>query len=312
MRLGIGGWRRSVTRRLCWLAMSAVVASCAAAGHPPAPVHPPAAVPSGPVHGGTGPCWLISLNAIHLLQGAGASEGFIERLFDNPRTYVIVGPRQTNPLKHSVTVANFTNFAYDRATRSPGIEAAMTGLGLNPAVGAVSYDDENWQFTPRPEIAAPLRYTRLAAAMVHRAGRKFISTPAMDLGVAANGRVQRLPQSFHTFVSDGYLNLARYDDVFELQLENAETAPYFTSLAREAARKVKAVNPRVIFMLQLTSNPNRQQVSAKQLIRDFRATRGFVDGYALTIPDSPAVCPACGQPRPATLLAFLRWYDNKG
>ena len=70
--------------------------------------------------------------------------------------------------------------------------------------------------------------------------------------------------------------------------------------------------PRVIFMLQLTSNPNRQQVSAKQLIRDFRATSGFVDGYALTIPDSPAVCPACGQPRPATLLAFLRWYDNKG
>lgn len=312
MRPSAGSPWRSVTHWLSWLAMSAILVSCAGAGQLPAPTSPSGATPRNPVHAGTAPHWMISLNAIHLLKGAGASVGFIKSLFDNRRTYVIVGPKQTNPLRNSVTVANFTNFAYNDVTQTPGIEAAMTSHSLNPAVGAVSYDDENWKFTPGPEIADPLRYTMLAAAMVHQAGLEFISVPAMDLGVSANGHVQMLPQSFSTFVSDGYLNLAKYDDVFELQLENAETAPYFTSLVRESARKVRAVNPRVIFMLQLTSNPNRHRVSAKQLIRDFQATKGFADGYALTIPDSPVVCPACGKPQAATMLAFLRWYMSKG
>ena len=122
MRLGIGGWRRSVTRRLCWLAMSAVAASCASVDRPPAPVHPPAAVPSGPVHGGTGPCRLISLNAI--------------------------GPRQANSPEHAVAIADFANFAHARATRTPDIEAAMTGPSLRPAVGAVGCEDEHRRFTP--------------------------------------------------------------------------------------------------------------------------------------------------------------------
>ena len=66
------------------------------------------------------------------------------------------------------------------------------------------------------------------------------------------------------------------------------------------------IGPKVIFLLQLTSNPNRQHVNAEDLIKDYDATKGFVDGYALTIPDSVEICPTCGTPNVQAMLTFLK------
>jgi hypothetical protein len=263
-----------------------------------------------PTTADTAPYWLISLNAIDLLKANGASGALIKRLFDNRHSYIIVGPRQANPLAKALTVENFTNFGDDSVTHVQGIVAAISDHRLVKGVDAISYDNENWAFTPRPEIADPVGYTKRASDLAHQAGLAFISTPGMDLGTSPSGRIQALPQSFYTFVSDGYLSIAKYDDLFELQLENAETMPYFASLSLEAERQVRSINPKALFLLQLTSNPNKQPVSVQQLIDDFRATRGFVDGYALTIPNSAAICPSCGKPRVATMLDFLEWYSQ--
>ncbi len=244
------------------------------------------------------------------MRAHGASGALVDRLFDNRHSYIIVGPRQTNPLANALTVENFTNVGVDNVAHGQGIAAAITDHRLVKGVDAISYDDENWAFTPRPEIVDPVGYTKRASDLAHHAGLAFISTPGMDLATSPRGRIQALPQSFYTFVSDGYLSVAKYDDLFELQLENAETMPYFASLSLEAERRVRLINPKALFLLQLTSNPNKQRVSVQQLIHDFQATKGFVDGYALTIPNSVAICPSCGQPRIATMVDFLKWYSK--
>jgi hypothetical protein len=252
------------------------------------------------------PYWLISLNAINLLEKNGASPSFITTLFNTNHSYILIGPRQTDPFPLSIPVANFTSYMDIPASHTPGMESAFSRNLLPKGIKAISYDDENWHFTAASEIAHPVSSTALASDLAHQHGLQFISSPGMDLGTSATGKIQPLPMSYSSFVKDGYLNIARYDDLFELQLENTETNTNYVTLAQQARNRIKAINPKVVFLLQLTSNPNRQSVRAEDLMKDYNATHGFVDGYALTIPDSAEICPACGVPNVQTMLTFLK------
>jgi hypothetical protein len=258
--------------------------------------------PSGVVHPGY---WLISLNAIHLLEANGASASFITTLFNTPHSYIIIGPRQTDPFPLSIPVANFTSYMDIPAYHILGMQSAFSRNLLPKGVKAISYDDENWHFTAVSEIARPVYYTQVASDLVHTHGLTFMSSPGMDLGTSATGNIQPLPMSYASFVQDGYVNIARSDDLFELQLENIETSTMYVTLAQQARNRIKAINPKVVLLVQLTSNPNRQSVRAEDLMKDYDATKGFVDGYALTIPDSAGICPACGTPNVQAMLTFL-------
>ena len=259
--------------------------------------------PIGVVHPGY---WFISLNAIHLLEKNGASPSFMTTLFNNNHSYIIIGPRQTDPFPLSIPVANFTSYMDIPAYHILGMDSAFSRNLLPKGVKAISYDDENWHFTAASEIAQPVSSTELASDLAHKQGFQFLSSPGMDLGTSATGKIQQLPMSYASFVKDGYLNIARYDNLFELQLENIETDTNYVTLAQQAKNLVKAINPKVVFLLQLTSNPNKQSVHAEDLLKDYNSTKGFVDGYALTIPDSAEICPTCGTPNVQTMLTFLK------
>jgi hypothetical protein len=257
------------------------------------------------------PYWFISLNAIRLLEKNGASPSFMTTLFNTNHSYIIIGPRQTDPFPLSIPVANFTSYMDIPASHTLGMESAFSRNLLQKGIKAISYDDENWHFTAASEIAHPVYSTKLASDLAHKHGLQFISSPGMDLGTSATGKIQPLPMSYSSFVKDGYLNIAQYDDLFELQLENTETNTNYVTLAQQAKNLIKAINPKVILLLQLTSNPNSQPVSAEDLMKDYNSTHGFIDGYALTIPDSAAICPACGAPNVQTMLTFLKALEKE-
>jgi hypothetical protein len=262
----------------------------------------------GAIHPGY---WIISRNAINLLEKNGASESFLATLFNNSHSYILIGLRQTNPFPLSIPVVSFTSYGDVSASHVVGMASAFSRNLLPKGTKAIAYDDENWRFTATSEIAHPASSTEEASKLAHQAGLQFISLPGMDLGTSATGNIQSLPQSYYSFVKDGYLQMARYDDIFELQLENREKSADFVTLTQQARNRVKAINPKVIFFVQLTSNPNSQVITAEDLMKDYRATRGFVDGYALTIPDSAAICPACGTPDVQAMLAFLQAVEKE-
>jgi len=255
--------------------------------------------------------WIISRNAINLLEKNGASESFLATLFNNSHSSILIGLRQTDPFPLSIPVVSFTSYSDVPASHVVGMASAFSRNLLPKGTKAIAYDDENWPFTATSEIAQPVSSTEVASQLAHQHGLQFISLPGMDLGTSATGKLQPLPLSYYSFEKDGYLSVTHYADLFELQLENTETNANYVTLAQQARNRVKTINPKVVFLLQLTSNPNSQPVTAQDLMKDYRATRGFVDGYALTIPNSAAICPACGTPNVGAMLAFLQAVEKE-
>lgn len=251
--------------------------------------------------------WIISSKAISLLEEHGATQQFLAGLFDNAHTYIIIDYTHTNPFPHAIPVASFTSYQDIAHPKVIGIQSALSQPHLPGPVQAIAYDDEYWQYTPTSEATHPLSWVATASALVHKDKLHFISLPGMDLGLSATGKVQSLPQSYYSFVKDGYLRMAQYDDLFELQLENIEKDTLYATLTQQAGERVRKFNPKISFFVQLTSNPNRQVVTGKDLLNAYQATRGFVDGYALTIPDDPSICPACPKtPNVQAMLEFLQ------
>lgn len=251
--------------------------------------------------------WIISAKAISLLEEHGATPQFLGDLFDNTHTYVIIDYTHPNPFPHAIPVASFTSYQDISHPKVIGIQSALSQHHLPGPVQDIAYDDEYWYYTPTSEATHPLSWVATASALVHKDTLHFISLPGMDLGLSATGKVQSLPQSYYSFVKDGYLRMAHYDDLFELQLENIEKDTLYATLTQHASEHVRKFNPKVSFFVQLTSNPNRQVVTGKDLLNAYQATRGFVDGYALTLPDDPSICPVCPKtPNVQAMLAFLQ------
>jgi hypothetical protein len=252
--------------------------------------------------------WIISAKAISLLEEHGATQQFLEEMFDNPHTYLIIDYTHPNPFPHAIPVASFTSYTDIPQLKVIGIHTALTQPHLPGPVQYIAYDDEYWPFTPTSEATQPLSWVAKASTLVHNHSLHFISLPGMDLGLSATGKIQSLPQSYYRFVKDGYLRMAQYDDIFELQMENIEkNTGLYATLTQHASERVRKFNPTVRFFVQLTSNPNRQAVTGQDLLNAYQATRGLVDGYALTIPDDSSICPACPKkPNVQAMLAFLQ------
>jgi hypothetical protein len=250
--------------------------------------------------------WIISAKAISLLEEHGATQQFLAGLFDNPHTYLIIDYTHPNPFPHAIPVASFTSYQNIAHPKVIGVQSALSQHHLPGSIQDIAYDDEYWPYTPPSEATHPLSWVATASALVHKGHLHFISLPGMDLGLSTAGKVQSLPQSYYRFVQDGYLRMAQYDDLFELQMENIEKETLYATLTQQASERVKKFNPTVSFFVQLTSNPNSQAVTGEDLLNAYQATRRFVDGYALTIPDDLSICPACGTPNVQAMLAFLQ------
>ena len=143
---------------------------------------PPATTSTGPTSGSpvpsalAGPYWLVEDFTLALLERNGLPAATITKVFNSPRTLLIVRPRGGVPdslVPLATKVQSFASFAT--------MQAAIQGSTLEPGVKYVLYDNEDWPFTPSNEQAAPFTYAADALALAHAHGLRVIFTPAANL-----------------------------------------------------------------------------------------------------------------------------------
>ncbi len=258
-----------------------------------------------------GPYWLVQDFTLALLERDGLPAATITKIFNSPRTLLIVRPHGSVPdalVPLATKVETFASFT--------GLQAAVQGSTLEPGVRYVLYDNEAWSFTPANEKVAPFTYAAQALALAHAHGLQMIFTPAANLtpllsaGYSASNQLTSATGKF-----SGYLHLnmagqgAAVSDIIEIQGQQAEDEPGFTSFVSQAVAQARAAAPSHPILLGITTSiPGSGAVSAASLTAVVAETRSLVDGYWLNIPGASAQCPTCAQADAGPAVSFLESY----
>jgi hypothetical protein len=277
----------------------------------PSTTTPPATAPATPSPAASGPYWLIEDFTLALLERNGLPASTITRLFNSPRTLLIVRPQGNAPdslVPLATKVQSFASFAT--------MQAAIQDSTIEPGVKYVLYDNEAWAATPADEKAAPFTFAAQALALAHAHGLQLIFTPAANLSPVLNRTYtasNQLGSGRGKF--SGYLDLnmagqgAAASDIVEIQGQQAEDEPGFTSFVSQAAAQARAAAPNHLVLLGITTSiPGSGPVSAATLTGVVAATRSLVDGYWLNVPGQSPQCPNCGQVDAGPAVSFLESY----
>ncbi len=232
---------------------SALVTACSGTGGQPAP-SPPS--PTSSCHPGVSGAenWIMGNGELSAVQSASLSS--VSYAVSPAHLMVLELRGQTSSAGQMV--ADFRSYAELKE---------MIKKGTIPAgIHWLMYDNEQWPNTPADEQADPVRYEQLFARLAHRHGYKVILAPAQDLvpGFDKNGFRSGKP-AWPSYLSLGLAaTSARVADIYEIQAQPYEIGVYRSSHAY-ASFVAAAAAP-------------------AQLLQDYQATRGLVDGYWLNIP----------------------------
>lgn len=257
-----------------------------------------AAKSSSTASSSTKPYWLIDDQAIASLQNAGASSALIKTAFSNGQTYITSDVPDTNLPTKATQTATYTSYQ--------AISDAFANGTLPGSYKAVIYNIENGPLTPLAEQQDPSGYERLIANLLHTHGLRFIAAPALDVvsasGSAVNGSV------YDAYISRNVAGAAaKYADVVAIQAQGSELdVPQYASFITQATQQARQVNPHVVVVAGISTNPNGVQVSAQQLNDAYNAAKDVVDGYWLQIPGQSTVCPDCGSSQPQNAYHLLQ------
>ncbi len=276
---------------------------------------PSTTAPTTPGPAATGPYWLIEDFTLSLLERSGLPATTITELFNSPRTLLIVRPHGSAPdalVPLAQRVESFASFTT--------MQTSILDNTIEPGVKYVLYDNEAWASTPSNEKAAPFTFAAQALTLAHAHGLQMIFTPAanltpiLDPSYTASNQLSSGRGKF-----SGYLNLnvagqgAATSDVVEIQGQQAEVEPGFTSFVTQAAAQARAAEPTHLILLGITTSiPGSGPVAATALTSVVAATRSLVDGYWLNIPGQSPQCPNCGQADAGPAVSFLESYAASG
>lgn len=250
--------------------------------------HPAMTASQGQAH------WIISSEAIDELKSVNASDNLLNTAFNSASTYFT--GKDSSALPNAIPTQTFTSFA--------AMQSAFNSHTVASTVGAILYDNEDWQFTPSNEQQDPVDYAKQAAQLAHDHGLKLIFTPATDLlsvlkpGVTSN--------KYNAFLSLNILGqAAKYVDAIDIQAQGSQGTSNYASFIQQAAEQIKAVNNSVEIFGGMSSEPSGKTVSAADLLADYNATKQYVEGYWMNIPVNSSYCPNCKSGNPAVALSFL-------
>jgi hypothetical protein len=245
------------------------------------------------------------------LEHNGLPAATITELFNSPRTLLIVRPHGNAPDALVPLAQKVESFASFTAMQTSILDAT-----IEPGVKYVLYDNEAWASTPSDEKAAPFTFAAQALALAHAHGLQMIFTPAanltpiLDPSYTASNQLSSGRGKF-----SGYLNLnmagqgAATSDVVEIQGQQAEDEPGFTSFVAQAAAQARAAAPTHLVLLGITTSiPGSGPVNPATLTSVVAATRSLVSGYWLNIPGQSPQCPNCGQADAGPAVTFLESY----
>jgi len=260
---------------------------------------PPSSAPATSGANGN-PSWIVADWAIAKMQNAGLSQSLTSYFFDNPRTYLIVYPRDGRidaEVPNATRVERFTSFAT--------MQSAISGGQLMPGISAVMYDNEGWSFTPVNEQNSPIQYAAQAEALAHQHHLLLIFTPAVNLAnlsPASSGSHDK----YVNYLAEDMAAGSRASDVFDIQSQQAEGTPQFTSFVTQAAAQARAANPNAVIMAGIGPNPSGRTVTSGQILGAVQAIRGEVSGFWLNMPAGTPQCPQCGTAQPQVAVSFLQ------
>ena len=266
---------------LAVLALSTGITACGAA--PASSTHATPALRTGaPGTAGGEPLWLISGSALRLIAAAPAARAALDR----SSTLVIVNSRGAGIPAHWAVrgILGFTSEAELAKTVESGKVPA--------SVFAVGYDNEAWNLTPSAERADPAHYEALAASVAAAHHLQYV-----QLG--------NLPAYGNPVYG------ARYASFLDIQAQSREKNPaIYTNYVRTEATAARKLNPAVVVIAGLSTNPPAGAVTAQELYADVNSTRSYVDGYWLNIPSPGVACPRCGLPEPGIAVGLLTLLDS--
>ncbi len=248
--------------------------------------------------------WLIAASALQRLREVPGAAALAQETFDHPETFVIVGEKPPHFLTRWKCQWGLSFPSYH------AFDKRMKQGTLPHRVKFIILDQESWRFTPEKEKLNPSYYIRKSALLAHQYHLKLIATPAVDL---VNSEIGRRRFSTHFSKYSAFLKLkipqkcGAYADLYEIQAQGSEkNLKIYLSFVKRAAHQAAKINPHLIILAGLSTNPSGQKVTAERLYRDFQTTREFVEGYWLNVPAGGKWCPRCGKPDPGVGIRFLR------
>ncbi len=174
---------------------------------------------------------------------------------------------------------------------------------VDPAVTAVAYNPEAWNYTPEAEQRDPVAYARMFTALAHQHGWISIIAPSCGL-------LRKMPGSaygpvFASCAARLLAPIAPFVDILDFEAQALERdPPLYAQRVVEAANLVKRANPRVKFVAQLSTKQS-QRASPDDLLQAAQSVAPYVEGFWLHI-DS-------GNPASvAEADAFLRRFRASG
>lgn len=225
------------------------------------------------------------------------STGIVTSTLDNPGTFLIISNDIGAPPGWSVTKT-------EAFTDADKLVVAVDGNELLPGVTAVLLDLEDWPITPDEQKRYPGAAYNRAAAAAHAHRFKLIATPAQDLVTAARRPGESLPDAFLRLGIAS--QVAKSADVIGLQSQATELDPEtFTTELSAEAKQARAINPGVVVLGGISTNPSGREVSAQQMAAAARAAETAVQGFWLNDPAGGAYCPRCRGPFPDVAVRFL-------
>ena len=225
--------------------------------------------------------WIVGATSIALLLRTGASRALIYRAFNNSRSYVYAA----TPSGLGVPTAYYTSYAE--------IEEAIKTGKLPGRFKAVIYDNERWQGTPVAEQRNPARYERLTGRLLRRHNLIYIATPTPDLTWSTGNPGE---DSYLAYLQRRIAGTAaRYAQIFDVQGQVREIdLREFTSFNLAAARQAGEVNPHIVVVMGLRTNPDPYTGAAAttKLIEAYNALANFAKGFWLNVNGrpKPAIC----------------------
>jgi hypothetical protein len=227
-------------------------------------------------------------HAVLDMQAAGASPALLD-LLNQPQNLVSTPLAMPKPLANATRIQVFNSYA--------GIVQALANHHIAADTRAVVYDNERSTGTPAAELADPVRYCQMTAALLHQNGLEYIASPGFDLSGPrpANG------EWFRRFARAGLMDCARHADYLDLQDQLAQGTSTYARDARAAAGLLRQINPRARLLMGLSTSPSGRLDNAGQLWRAYQDTSRFVSGYWLNVPHNDS-----GHSRPSVAIQFLQ------
>ena len=272
---------------------------------------------TSPAAAATVPQWIVSSQAIGLIDGYTGSTTLSTNAFDVTSTAEIGRPANGWVSKRTATYT-----FYGPVSKSSSFLYALKHGTAPKGTVYVMLDMESWALTPHSQQVSPKVYLREFVTAAHQHGYQAILAPSIDLtkGMACNKTSDPAWQNYLTNCLVPTIVAQAKPDVYEIQSQRYEantsaatSCGCFAWFVGQAVAQSQKVVAGLDVRAGLSTNPGGHVSTGQTLYTDTLNTSESVDGYWLNVPQQGTTCPNCvpgGAPQVAVGYLKLLGYSD--